>query len=212
MEKIARHNFMSTSVDEIALFYRVLQFGEYFNDMLFSDDSISASATSIQASMDGGKSWVPTHISLPEELEYFNYDWFSFHIADLEPDVDGCFDNKAQSITISPNKVDCDHLILHEMIHLHEFVLNEIPLFYRDTYFWCLYKELSKKIPDLDERIKAHGHIMNEQDLYSEGGLHDILFLMKSFDLDRKMGYELGTVMGYGYKDQWTATESQEAL
>ncbi len=67
------------------------------------------------------------------------------------------------------------------MIHLHEYVLNELPLFYHDVYSYCLYKSLQSKIVDLDERIEAHGHLLNEQQLYSHGGLHDILFLYKKF-------------------------------
>lgn len=33
------------------------------------------------------------------------------------------------------------------------------------------------------------------------GGVHDLLFLLKSFDLDLRMNYPLGTVFGYGMAD-----------
>lgn len=68
--------------------------------------------------------------------------------------------------------------------------------------FYCLYKSLKNRIDDLDDRIEAHGHLLNEQQIYSRGGSHDILFLLKSYDLDLKKGYKLGTVFGYGYADE----------
>ena len=67
--------------------------------------------------------------------------------------------------------------------------------------YWTLYKDLRNKISKLDEIITKHAHVFNESDLYEEGGLHDILFLLKSFDLDIRMGYPLGTVFGYGRID-----------
>lgn len=33
------------------------------------------------------------------------------------------------------------------------------------------------------------------------GGVHDLTFLLKSFDIDLRMGYKLGTVFGYGYDE-----------
>lgn len=39
-----------------------------------------------------------------------------------------------------------------------------------------------------------------------------MLFLLKSFDLDLKMGYKLGTIFGYGMADEWDASGApQEA-
>ena len=87
------------------------------------------------------------------------------------------------------------------MIHLHEAVLDGLPTYYRDIVLYCLYKDLRDKIPDLDDRIEAHGHILNESLLSNYGGRHDILFLLKSFDLDLKMGYPPGTIFGYGMAD-----------
>ena len=87
------------------------------------------------------------------------------------------------------------------MIHLHEFVLNEQPLFYHDALPWLLYSDLGKRIVKLDEAILIHIHILNQQAIYNYGGLHDILFLLKSFDLDIRMNYQLGTVFGYDAKE-----------
>ncbi|MCD7798040.1 MAG: hypothetical protein LUG84_01335 [Akkermansiaceae bacterium] len=136
---------------------------------------------------------------MPPELNDFTYDWFDYHIADLDEGTTGCFNPGEQSITIDTEYVDNESVILHEMIHLHEYVLNELPMFYHDSYFWCLYTDLRDKIPDLDERIRDYGHVQKENNLAELGGVHDLTFLLKSFDIDLRMGYKLGTVFGYGY-------------
>ena len=87
------------------------------------------------------------------------------------------------------------------MIYLHEFVLNVLPLFYHDTVLWALYTELRKEIKNLDRIISSQAHILSGQKTYNEGGTHDILFLLKSLDLDLKMGYSLGTVFGYNLEE-----------
>lgn len=178
----------------------VCENGELFEDMLFSKDTISYTYIAIKSSCDDGKTWIDDVVDLPNELEYFSYDYFDFHVDKIEDNVIGCFNVKEQSMTIDPDHLHDEPTILHEMIHLHEFVLNELPMFYHDAYFYCLYRSLQSQITDLDVRIEAHGHLFNENQLYMKGGLHDILFLLKSFDLDLKKGYRLGTIMGYGYK------------
>jgi hypothetical protein len=55
----------------------------------------------------------------------------------------------------------------------------------------------------LDEIITSHAHMLTGSSLYARGGLHDILFLLKSFDLDIRMGYSLGTVFAYGRSDEF---------
>ena len=56
---------------------------------------------------------------------------------------------------------------------------------------------MSRKISDLDQRIQAFTHLSDQQKLDAIGGCHDVLFLLKSFDLDIKMRYPLGSVLGY---------------
>lgn len=186
--------------EQEALINFVDENGELFEDMLFSEGTISHTYISIQSSRDGGKTWMNDEVNLPDELSYFSYSYFDFHVDKIGDSVLGCFNIEDQSLTIDPDYLHDEPTILHELIHLHEFVLNELPIFYHDVYFYCLYKSLQPQIVDLDERIEAHGHLLNEQQLYMQGGLHDILFLLKSFDLDLKKGYKLGTIMGYGYK------------
>lgn len=132
----------------------------------------------------------------PEELECFSYNFFKTKVKPLGI-RGGYFDEKEQTLCISSENLENDSVILHEMIHLHEFVLNGLPLFYHDTLLWSLYQNLKIKIENLDEAISYHAHILNEQSIYNMGGLHDVLFLLKSFELDIQMGYPLGTVFGY---------------
>ncbi len=101
--------------------------------------------------------------------------------------------------------IESDSIILHELIHLHEFVLRDerVLLYFRDMLFWSLYQQVKKRIPKLDELIAGHAHSLNQKVLHEDGGLHDVLFLLKSFDLDMRMGYDLGTVFGYGRTDKF---------
>lgn len=183
------------------LIERVEDFSDLFSDMTFEPGSITADFTALKAQIGDGD-WVDADADRPDSLEYFTYEWFRFRIAELEEGTCGQFDQKNQIVTISPKYVDQDSTILHELIHLHEFVIDELPSFYHDVLCYCLYKSLIKKIPDLDDRIMSHGHLLNEQALSERGGIHDLLFLMKSFDLDIKMGYRLGTVFGYGMAEE----------
>ena len=137
----------------------------------------------------------------PDQLKYFTYSWFLFGVEDLG-DFLGNYSALEYKLTVSPKCVDQDDVILHEMIHLHEAVLDGLPTYYHDVVLYCLYKDLRDRIRNIDDHIEAHGHILNESILSKTGGRHDILFLLKSFDLDLRMGYPLGTVFGYGMANE----------
>ena len=137
----------------------------------------------------------------PEEvLDYFDYTWFHFNVS--EPNVgEGEFCEADQTLTVSPAVLEDGITIPHELIHLHEFVINDLPMYYHDMVYWALYKDLRNKIPDLDDIITGHAHLLTGSTIYGEGGTHDILFLLKSFNLDIRMGYPLGTIFAYGRAD-----------
>ena len=42
--------------------------------------------------------------------------------------------------------LDDDFPILHEMIHMHEFVPGICPQYYRDVVLHCLYQKLSRRM------------------------------------------------------------------
>ena len=130
----------------------------------------------------------------------------SFYWLEAAPEVNrgvitASYDAETNTITVEPDADDST--ILHEMIHLHEFLINDQPMYFHDMLYWALYRDLKDKIPKLDEIITGHAHLLTESSLFNQGGLHDILFLLKSFDLDIRMGYPLGTVFGYGRIDDF---------
>lgn len=195
--------------EEKLLIDKVYEFESYFDDMLFQKDTSTydlikcKSKSQNNDEMENNKSeadkWVDDMVDLPEQLTYFSYSFFHFKVAPT--DIDNCcgyFNEPEQTITITPEYFEDDKTILHEMIHLHEFVINDLPLYYHDMVYWSLYKDLRNKIPKLDEIITGHTHLLTSSILYSSGGLHDVLFMLKSIDLDIRMKYPLGTVFAYG--------------
>lgn len=190
-------------VEEIKLDQRIRDLGDYFVDMTFEEGSSTYEMIKCQSQSEDGR-WQDDTVVLPSELKYFNYNYFRKKVESLQDNYAGYFDPKEQVLCISNKYLDEDRIILHEMIHLHEFVLNVLPSFYHDTVLWTLYTDLRKRKEiknKLDKIISGCAHILSEQKIYNQGGSHDTLFLLKSLDLDIKMGYSLGTVGGYDLKE-----------
>ena len=57
---------------------------------------------------------------------------------------------------------------------------------------YCLYQKLKDESADLDEKIMDNLFFFRIS--ASDCNEHDTLFYLKSLDLDRRMGYELGTI------------------
>jgi len=189
------------SEQEKELMEKVESFGILFWDMLFKPGTCSYELTKVNTKDQGGN-WFCAGMELPEELEDFDYSSFYYKVEELS-DCDAYYNNAEKLICVSPELLSSDSTIMHEMIHLHEAVINDLPMYFHDMLYWALYKELKEKIPQLDEIITQHAHILTGSTLYSAGGLHDILFLLKSFDLDIRQGYPLGTVFSYGKDDEF---------
>ncbi len=189
--------------DERYLVDRACELDEpYFNDMTFEKGSPTYSLIECQSKSVNDDHWVDDVAPLPEELLYFQLTWFHWKVLPIDQiEGSGYYDHKEQTLCVSREHLHDDRCILHELIHLHESVINELPLYFHDMVFWALYNDLKNKIPKIDEIISTHAHALNEYDIYRSGGLHDILFLLKSFDLDIKMNYPLGTVFAYGYNN-----------
>ena len=184
------------------LFDKVDDFGELFEDMLFREGTATYKLIQCQSQDPDNGDWEDDAVSLPFELESFSYTRFKYEVKPLEEGCEGMTDFLEQTITITSEAFEDDSVILHELIHVHECVINELPLFYHDMILWALYGDLKEKIPNLDRIITDQSHLLREDSLYKQGGLHDILFLLKSFDLDLRMGYPLGKVFGYGRKEE----------
>lgn len=196
--------FNQATDEERRLLEKVEDFGELFEDMLFGPGTCSSNLIKCHSKLMGTDEWVEDQAPRPDELEYFSFTFFKYKVESLA-DCSGFFNSKELLLCIDRNSLEDDTVILHEMIHLHEFVINDLPMYFHDMLYWALYQDLRKKIPRLDEIIDGHAHILTGTSIYSKGGLHDILFLLKSFDLDIRMGYSLGTVFGYGKEKEFEA-------
>lgn len=189
------------SEDDKELMDKVYEFSPLFNDMLFQPGTSTYDLVKCQYKGEDGD-WKDTEFDPPEELAYFAYTFFKFKVDD-DIDAEGFYNHHEQLLCLTHETMKQDHAILHEMIHLHESVINELPLYFHDMVYWALYKELRNRIPDLDTMITDHAHILTGSQIYANGGLHDILFLLKSLQLDICKGYPLGTVFAYGREDDF---------
>ena len=91
--------------------------------------------------------------------------------------------------------------------HFEEFGINE-PIDKNGMRWINLYLDLKGKLSadnpgypndDLDVLIHKHANFSDVLLIAEQGGSHDLLFFLKSLDLDLRFGYDLGTV--FGYKD-----------
>lgn len=188
------------SPQEKELVQKVYDFADLFADMLFRPGSSSYSLTQAMVTDPEGNGLHTVGMSIPEELDLFDYCSYYFKVEEPS-DCGGYYNHAERTLCISPELLSDDATILHEMIHLHEAVVNDLPMYFHDMLYWSLYTDLKVKIPDLDEIITQHAHILTGSTLYAAGGLHDILFLLKSFSLDISQGYPLGTVFSYGREE-----------
>ncbi len=170
---------------------------EYFEDMMFEPHSVVDEFIKYTGSDRAGVSheaYDDYHMGLLEN-------GFNVYIKDLDEDIGGQTDRKNKSIFINSNHSDDKATVLHEMIHAHEVILESRESFYHDILLLCLYNDLKGKISDIDAKILAHTHAINGEIISEQGGSHDVLFLLKSLDLDLRCGFELGTVCGYGRQE-----------
>ena len=195
INRLAEWSKTASAEDEI-LCDRVYDYEEYFADMMFQPGSVTGDYVACESqSVDGN--WVDDTTDVPDILCSEPYGYFTNHVRELGG-PSGRFIPGEYRLELAPEYLDAEHVILHEMIHLHEYMINSFPTYYHDAVLWCLYKDLKGKISNLDDRISAHGHTLSAQEIARRGGVHDIMFLLKSFDLDLKKGWPLGTVFGYG--------------
>lgn len=182
---------------------RVYELDELFEDMLFRPGSATCFLIRVQCLDSKSGKWMDDIMTLPFPLESFSLTDFRFKVfqpGDREDGVLGYFNPEKRELGVLAGEVESDCTILHELIHLHEAVFEDdhVPRFFRDMLFWGLYQQARKRIPRLDDLVSGHAYLLTQRILYDNGGDHDILFLLKSFDLDMRMGYPLGTVFAYG--------------
>ena len=101
-------------------------------------------------------------------------------------------------IEIIKSCVDDKKTLLHEMIHLFESRAKYLNPIINEWLYRFLYRKLSSRISDLDDRILHHAYSNLSSNMENLNGLHGILFYLKSLDLDIRCDYSLGTICGYG--------------
>ena len=165
----------------------VLLHENLFDDMCFDRGSI----TGEYMIRDNEYKQFENDLSL--DAEYFKF------IVDNIQEFDGTTYRNDRKIIIKDKCCTNEPIILHEMIHAHEFIINLRNPILKDIVLLELYKNLKLKIPRLDDWIFNHANIPHNLDLASKYGEHDLLFFLKSLDLDLKCGFDLFTVFGYDY-------------
>lgn len=167
---------------------KALEFEEdYFEDMLFKEGSI---CYDIYEYID--KELEPLYLDLCS-----NY--YRFFVVDALDNALGEANLVEHTISILDSCKDNKSVILHEMIHAYEQILEDTYLkILAENLLLRLYNKLKTQIEDLDSRINEHSEIYGQSRVANSGGEHGLLFYLKSLDLDIRCGFPLGTVCGYG--------------
>lgn len=168
----------------------------YFDEMMFKPGSIVSRFIECKVLADDG-SYKTVYDS--DEFSLLT-SFYQFYVTELE-NCGGLVKARERKVFIDPKYTDDQSTILHELIHVYEGIINEDWAFYHEILSLCLYNDLKGKIPDLDDKILRHTHVYSGISISMQGGAHGVLFLLKSFDLDIRCGYKLGTICGYGRED-----------
>lgn len=175
--------------DERNLYIKIGELEErFFEDMTFQEDSL---CWDIYQMVSENFDDIPTGI--------WENGCTPKIISDDKSGLYGFVDLKDKTINMIDTYAEDESVILHEMIHAYEDITLDTILPGAGEYLLLrLYKKLNPLINDLDDRISQHMEVYSQTRINSIGGKHGLLFLLKSFDLDLRCGYELGTVCGYG--------------
>ena len=102
-----------------------------------------------------------------------------------------------KTLQLLPEHVDDENVLLHEMIHAFEFLLDDTVPALREILALQLYKKLSAKHPDLDAYLDNFLNRRTFLDIAKDGGPHGLLFALKALDIDDRKGWKPGTTFGY---------------
>jgi hypothetical protein len=86
--------------------------------------------------------------------------------------------------------------LLHEMIHAYEFELDDVVgRKIREYLLLLVYKKIEKQV-----RRHEANRILNKiiNVLFWQDNFHSLLFVLKSIDLDIRLGLPISSVFGYG--------------
>lgn len=164
---------------------------DLFSDMLFEKGTITGDYM-----LRNGK-----HLTFEPRLS-MDEQYFRFIVED-NAKYDAYTDVDTRKIVVDKKYIKNKPTILHEMLHAHEFILEKRKPLLKEIVLLELYKDLKPKLSqkniDIDTWIFTHANIPHNEDLADTGGEHDLLFFLKSIELDIRCGFELLTVFGYDY-------------
>lgn len=176
-------------------------FDGLFDDFRFAPGTSTYNLLKIKAKKPGEDEWIDDEYQLPEEIEWISSSSYRWKVEPSD-EFSGRTSPDLHLITVTPENASDEITIIHEMIHLYEETINDHPeKIYHDMIMWALYKDLQGKVPHLDRIISYMALAFIQDQVARRGGAHDILFLLKSLDLDLRMGYRLGTLFSYGRTD-----------
>jgi hypothetical protein len=188
--------YETASHEEKRLYKTVCRYERaYFEDMALKPNSVIGDFIFYQKKTSTGR-------LIEKKYDEYNHPClagvYAWHIEALKSNIAASCIPSEYLFKVSPDHVKNTPVILHEMIHGFDNILEDD--YYREkreVLFLCLYNTLRKKIKRLDQRILNHGHFM-AQEIFDGNGEHGLLFYLKSLDLDLRLGLKLGTVCGYG--------------
>lgn len=192
-------NWMSTkNKAEGKLYETVLDYdADYFQDMRFAEDSIVAPFLKFDIEEACGE-MVEQVSEIEDKFTCIGTNGYRFLIASLDDDTCAITNSEERVVTFHPDHAENKIVILHELIHVHENILGQGWSQLKEILLLQLYRKLQGCIPELDNRIIDHAHLIPGVDIARVGGSHGILFFLKSLDLDLRCNWKLGTVCMYG--------------
>ena len=119
-----------------------------------------------------------------------------------DPELKGHYDHKTKVLSVLLEGNDTlIPTLMHEMIHYYERTLDSINPSLKQYVLVHVWPYVAERIPDLEQRAQKHLEMTGHRELENAGGPHDLLFLVKSYELDIRNDYTLGTVFGYGLSE-----------
>lgn len=195
------------SSDDLRLSEIILDHEHLFDDMCLDGSSVIGDFVNYE--VDFGNGFIE---ECSDHYVDLSSQYWRFYVRRMpDKNTAGYSRGNERIIAISPKHKDNLSIILHEMIHAHETVLESLHPFYREALILCLYRKLIGLIPDLYERVISHTHEINGIKITRSGGNHGVLFYLKSLDIDIKKGWPLGTTCGYGRDVESTQFDMQKA-
>lgn len=194
--------YQTASEEEKRLADNVARLERLFDDMRFRPGTVADTLIVTSYINPDTNEKFEDFYDVPDFFDNLSVDlYFTFKVEEGADETAGTTYTDDRIVRISPDRIDDEIVLLHEMTHVYDYLYTTINGRYRDSIFWCLYRYLSKRISNFDELIDLAGNFAFQDHLQYSGGNHSLLFIMKTLELDIRKGFQLGTVMQYDFCD-----------